>query len=80
MKLPQLNRKYPSGAPKRRKKKGSIKAYEKCKGVLDRLVIFAGSTGEPTEESKASSTQVVVSSYVCLVHKQMYHTQKLNFC
>jgi len=45
-KMPQLNRKYPSGAPKRRKKKGMIKAYEKCKGVLDRFVIVAGLTGD----------------------------------
>jgi len=52
--MPQLDRKYPSGAAKR--------------------------GGEPTEESAASSTQVVSSSYVCLVHNQMYHTQKLNFC
>jgi len=41
--MPQSNRKYPSGAPKRRKKKGRIKAYKKCKGVLDIFVIVAGS-------------------------------------
>jgi len=29
MKMPQLNRKYPSGTAKRRKKEGKIKAYEK---------------------------------------------------
>jgi len=46
MKMPQLNRKYPGGAPKRRKKKGRIKTYEKCKGVLDRFVIVAGLTGD----------------------------------
>jgi len=48
--MPQLDRKYPSGAAKR--------------------------GGEPTEESAASSTQVVSSSYVCLVHNQMYHVHK----
>jgi len=32
------------------------------------------------EDSAASSTQVVNSSYVCLVHNQMCHTQKLQFC
>jgi len=31
MKMPQLNRKYPSGTAKRRKKEGKIKAYEKWK-------------------------------------------------
>jgi len=46
MKMPQLNRMYPSGASERRKKKGRIKAYEKCKGVLYRCVIVAGSTGD----------------------------------
>jgi len=61
----QLNRKYPSGAAKRRKKKGRIKA-KKCKGLLDRFVVIAG-TGELAEEGAASSTQVVNSSYVCLV-------------
>jgi len=75
MKIPQLNRKYPSGAPKKGKK-----ADEKCKGLLDRFVVVIGGTGEPTEESAASSTEVVNSSYVCLVHKQMCHTQKLKFC
>jgi len=39
--MPQLNRKYPSGAAKKKKKKA--------------------------EDSAASSTQVVNSSYVCLV-------------
>jgi len=29
MKMPQLNRKYPRGTAKRRKKKGRIKVYEK---------------------------------------------------
>jgi len=32
------------------------------------------------EDSAASSTQVVNSSHVCLVHNQMCHTQKLQFC
>jgi len=39
MKMPQLNRNYPSGAAKRRKKEVRIKADEKCKGLLDRLVV-----------------------------------------
>ena len=46
-------------------------AFEKCKGLLNR-------TSELKEEDAASSTQVVNSSYVCLVHKQMCHTQKLE--
>jgi len=78
--MPQLNRKYPSGAAKRRKKERKIKTDEKCEGLLDRFVVVASGTSDPTEESAASSTQVVYSSYVCLVHKQMCHTQKLNFC
>ena len=45
--------------------------------LLQQLVLV---TGEPTQERAASSTQVVNSGYVCLVHKQMCHTQKLNFC
>jgi len=40
------------------KKEGKIKADEKCKGLLDRFVVIVGCTGEPTEESAASSTQV----------------------
>jgi len=75
MKMPQFNRKYPSGAAKRRKK-----ADEKCKGLLDRFFVVTSGTSEPTEESASSSTQVVNSSYVCLVHNQMRHTQKLKFC
>jgi len=35
-------------------------------------------TGEPTEENAASSTQVVHSSNVCLVHNQTCHAQKLK--
>jgi len=66
MTLPHLNRKYPSGAAKRRKKEEKNKADEKCKGLLDRF-----GTSESTEESTASSTQVVNSSYNCLVHNQM---------
>jgi len=46
VKIPQLNRKYPRGAAKRKKK---------------------------AEDSAASSTEVVNSSYVCLV--QLYPTQ-----
>jgi len=65
IKMPQLNRKYPSGAAKRRKKEESIKADEKWKGLLDRFVV-AGGSGEPKEENATSSTQVVNSSYVCL--------------
>jgi len=34
----------------------------------------------PAEESAASSTQAENSSYACLLHKQMCHTRKLNFC
>jgi len=60
MKVSQLNRKYPSGAAKRRKKLESIKVNEKCKGLLDRFIVASG-TGEPTEETAASSTQVVNS-------------------
>jgi len=55
---------------KTRKKKGRIKADEKCKCFLDRFVDIAG-TGEPTEESAASNIQAVNSSnYVCLVHNR----------
>jgi len=61
------------------KKEERIKADEKYKGLLDRLVAVTGGTGEPTEESAASSNQVVHSSNVFLMHKQMYHTQKLKF-
>ena len=38
-------------------KEGKNKAYEKCKGLLERL-----GTSEPTEESTASSTRVASSS------------------
>jgi len=77
--MPKFNRKYPSGAEKN-KEKESIKADEKCKVLLDRFVIEASGTGEPTEESAGSSTQVVNSSYVYLVHNHTCHTQKLKFC
>ena len=60
--MPQLNRRDPSGAAKRRKKGRKNKADEKCNGLLDRF-----GTSEPAEESTASSTQVVNSSYNCLV-------------
>jgi len=43
------------------------------------FVVVVDGTAEPTEVSAASSTQVVNSSYVCLVHNMMYHTQKLKF-
>jgi len=66
MKMPQLNRTYPSGSEKRGKKKGRVKADEKWKCLLDRFVVIEG-TGELAEESAASSIQVVNSSYVCLV-------------
>jgi len=48
----------------------SIKADEKCKGLLDRFVVAALGTNDPAEESAASSTQVVNSSYVCPVHNE----------
>jgi len=38
----------------------------KVSWTLDRFIVIVG-TGERTEESAASSTQVVNSSYVCLV-------------
>jgi len=44
------------------------------------FVAVAGGTGESTEKSAASSTQLINSSNACLVHKQMCHTQKLTFC
>jgi len=79
--MPHFNRKYPSGAEKIKEKvRKHIKVDEKCKGVLDRFVVVASGTGEPTEGSAGSSIQVVNSSYVCLVHNQMCHTQKLKFC
>jgi len=65
--MQQFNRKYPSGAEKTRKKSESIKVDEKCKGLLDRFVVVASGTGEPTEECAGSSTQVANSSYVCLL-------------
>jgi len=76
MKMPQVNRKYPSGAAKEGKVR---KTDEKCNGLLDRFVVVASATGEPTEESAASSTQVVNSNDVCLAYNQMCHTQKLKF-
>jgi len=79
MKMPQLNRQYPSGAAKRTIKEERIKADEKCKRLLDRIVVVSGGTGEPTHESAASSNQVVNSSYICVVHKQMCNTQKHKF-
>ena len=42
MKVPQLSRKHPSGAAKRRKKEESIKANEKCEDLLDRFVVASG--------------------------------------
>ena len=77
--MPQCNRKYSNGAAKTRKKKESIKVDEKCKGLLDRFVVEASGTGEPTEESADSSTQVVNRSYACLVHNRMCHTQNSSF-
>jgi len=41
MKMPQLNRQYPSGAAKRRIKEERIKADEKCKRLLDRIVVVS---------------------------------------
>ena len=79
MKMPQLNRQYPSGAAKRRRKEERIKTVEKCKRLLDRIVVVSGGAGEPTQESAASRTQVVNSNYVCVVHKQMCNTQKHKF-
>jgi len=70
--MPQCNRKYPNGAAKTRKKWESINVDEKCKGLLDRFVVVASGTGEPSEETAGSSTQVVNSSYACLVHNQTY--------
>ena len=57
--MPQLNRKYPSGAAKKRKEEERIMTDEKCrpKGLLDRFVAVADGTGEPTEESAASSNK-----------------------
>jgi len=55
-----------------------MKVDEKCKGLLDRFVVVASGTGEPTEENAGSSTQVVNSSYVCLVHNQMCHSLHKN--
>ena len=55
MKVPQLNRNYSSGAAKKRKKEKSIKANEKCKGLLDIFVVASG-TGEPTEETVGAVT------------------------
>jgi len=42
-------------------------------------LFVASSAGEPTEETAASNIQVVSSSYVCLVHNQMCHTQNSSF-
>jgi len=72
--MPHLNTKYPSGAAKRRKQEEIINADEKCKGLLVSMFVVASGTGEPTEESLASNTQVAKSRYVCLVHNQMCHT------
>jgi len=76
LKIPKFNRKYPSGAEKNKEK---VRKH-KGKGLLDRFVVVASGTSEPTEKSAGSSTQVVNSSHVCLVHNQMFHTQKLKFC
>jgi len=55
------------------------KADEKCEGLMNRSVaVVVRVTGEPTEENAASSTQVVHSSNVCLVHNQTCHAQKLK--
>jgi len=59
MKMPQLNRTYPSGAAQRRKNEERIKTDEKSKGLLDRFLVVAICTGELTEESAGSSIQVV---------------------
>jgi len=39
MKMPQLNRKYPSEAAKKRKKEERITTDEICKGLLVRLLL-----------------------------------------
>ena len=54
-------------------KRKKNKADNKCKGLLDRF-----GTNEPAEESTASSTRVVNSSYNCLVHNQIH--KRLKFC
>ena len=76
LKMPQFNRKYPSGAEKNKEKVRKHKVDEKCKGLLDRFVIVASGTGQRRVHVH---TQVVSSSYVCLVHNQMCHTQNSSF-
>jgi len=44
MKMLQLNRRYPSGTVKRRKKEANIKADEKCNGLLDSFVVVPNGT------------------------------------
>ena len=57
--MPQFNRKYPGGAEKTREKWESIKVDEKCKGLLDRSVVVASGTGEPTEESAGQAPKLL---------------------
>ena len=61
-----VKQKVSKWSSKKKEKGRKNKADEKCKGLLDRF-----GTSETTEESTASSTQVVNSSYNCLMHNQM---------
>ena len=57
--MPQFNRKYPSGAEKNKEKVRKHKVDEKCKGLLDRFVVVASGTGEPTEESSGQAPKLL---------------------
>jgi len=67
--MPQLNRRYPRGAAKRRKKEERIKADEKCKGFLDRFVVVQVVlvSLQSRVQLEAPKLLIVANSYVCLV-------------
>jgi len=59
--------------------KEGIKLMKNIKVSWTDFFDVAGGTDEPIEESAASSTQVVNSCYVCLVHNQVCQHKNSSF-
>ena len=66
--MPQLNRKDPSGAAKRRKKEERIKLTKNVKVSSTDLVLVSL---QRRVQLQAPELLVVANSYNCLVHNQM---------
>jgi len=67
MKLPQLNKKYPSGAAKRRKKEERIKLTKNVKISSTDLVLVS-----LQRRIQLQAPELFNSSYNCLVHNQIH--------